>query len=123
MAPQQADHLDVVIISSEKDMCSFVSDRITLLDTMRGTVTGADAVQEKYSMPPEKIIEIFSLMGDRATACPASARRPRGSLSKPMAVLTASIKTLMPWPKKQKRPNREKAYLKAAGDHRHGSAP
>ena len=38
----EADGLDVVIISGDKDMCQLVSDRITLLDTMRGTVTGPD---------------------------------------------------------------------------------
>ncbi len=114
----EADGLDVVIISGDKDMCQLVSDRITLLDTMRGTVTGADKVQEKYGVPPEKIIEIFSLMGDKSDNVPgvpgigektaAELIKAYGSLDGVYANLDAITKKKA---KEALAANREKAYL------------
>jgi DNA polymerase-1 len=114
----EAAGLDVVIISGDKDMCQLVSDRITLLDTMRGTVTGADAVQEKYGVPPEKIIEIFSLMGDKSDnvpGVPGIGEKTAAELIKAYGTLDGVYANLDAITKKKAKEalaaNREKAYL------------
>ena len=114
----EAAGLDVVIISGDKDMCQLVSERITLLDTMRGTVTGTDKVQEKYGVPPEKIIEIFSLMGDKSDnvpGVPGIGEKTAAELINAYGTLDGVYANLDSITKKKAKEalaaNREKAYL------------
>src|SRR5690606_35392133 len=55
---------DIVIVTEDKDFSQLVSDRITLLDTMKNKTTRVADVVEKYGVPPEKVLDIFALMGD-----------------------------------------------------------
>lgn len=55
---------DIVIVTGDKDFSQLVSDRITLLDTMKNKTTRVADVVEKYGVPPEKVLDIFALMGD-----------------------------------------------------------
>ncbi len=65
LAKQAAqDGCQVVIVSGDKDMCQLVGPEITLLDTMKGTVTDTETVKRKYGIDPDKIVEMFGLMGD-----------------------------------------------------------
>jgi len=114
----EAAGLDVVIISGDKDMCQLVSERITLLDTMRNVVTGADKVQEKYGVPPEKIIEIFSLMGDKSDnvpGVPGIGEKTAAELINAYGTLDGVFENLEKITKKKAKEalsaNREKAYL------------
>ena len=114
----EAAGLDVVIISGDKDMCQLVSERITLLDTMRGTVTGTDKVQEKYGVPPGKIIEIFSLMGDKSDnvpGVPGIGEKTAAELINAYGTLDGVYANLDSITKKKAKEalaaNREKAYL------------
>jgi DNA polymerase I len=114
----EAAGLDVVIISGDKDMCQLVSERITLLDTMRNVVTGADKVQEKYGVPPEKIIEIFSLMGDKSDnvpGVPGIGEKTAAELINAYGTLDGVYANLDAITKKKAKEalaaNREKAYL------------
>ena len=60
----------VTIISSDKDLMQLVSDKISMLDTMKNRAIGIDEVVEKFGVPPEKVIDIQSLAGDSVDNVP-----------------------------------------------------
>ncbi len=60
----------VTIISSDKDLMQLVSDKISMLDTMKNRAIGIDEVIEKFGVPPEKVIDIQSLAGDSVDNVP-----------------------------------------------------
>ena len=60
----------VTIISSDKDLMQLVSDKISMLDTMKNRDIGIEQVIEKFGVPPEKVIDIQSLAGDSVDNVP-----------------------------------------------------
>jgi DNA polymerase-1 len=58
------------IVSSDKDLMQLVSDRVTLYDTMKDRIIGRAEVVEKFGVPPEKVIEVQSLIGDSTDNVP-----------------------------------------------------
>jgi DNA polymerase-1 len=62
----------VVIVSSDKDLMQLVSDRVTMLDTMKNKVIDRDGVIEKFGCPPEKVIEAQALIGDSTDNVPGA---------------------------------------------------
>lgn len=75
LAVRAADQgLDVVIVSGDKDFGQLVGDRIRLL-VPKGKGEGleimdAEAVLEKWGVPPEKIIDFMGLKGDSSDNVP-----------------------------------------------------
>ncbi len=67
MAP---DDVEVVIITGDKDMTQLVTERITLLDTMKDKVTDLDVVNEKYGTTGSGILQVFGLSGDSSDNIP-----------------------------------------------------
>ena len=65
-----AQGMRVVISTGDKDMTQLVDDRITLLDTMKNSATDAAGVEQKYGVPPERIIDYLALMGDSSDNIP-----------------------------------------------------
>ncbi len=63
----------VVIVSADKDLLQLVNDRILMWDPMRDTLYTADAVQEKWGVPPQRIADILALMGDSSDNIPGVA--------------------------------------------------
>jgi DNA polymerase-1 len=57
-------HMDVVIVSSDKDLMQLVRPGVALMDPMKQTMMGADAVFEKFGVPPDKVVEVQALCGD-----------------------------------------------------------
>ncbi|MCZ6684684.1 MAG: DNA polymerase I [Candidatus Dadabacteria bacterium] len=60
----------VVLVTGDKDFCQLVSDKVTLLDTMKNKITGIAAVKEKYGVSPERVIDVFALAGDAVDNIP-----------------------------------------------------
>jgi DNA polymerase I len=58
------------IISGDKDLLQLVSDRVTMVDTMRDKTYDAAAVKEKFGVGPDKVPEILGLMGDTSDNIP-----------------------------------------------------
>jgi DNA polymerase-1 len=58
------------IVSSDKDLMQLVCDTVTLYDTMKDKRIGAAEVFEKFGVPPEKVIEVQSLIGDSSDNVP-----------------------------------------------------
>lgn len=62
----------VTIVSSDKDLMQLVSDKITLLDTMKNKRLSFDEVLEKFGVSPDKVIDVQSLAGDSVDNVPGA---------------------------------------------------
>src|SRR6476620_10000496 len=51
------------IVSSDKDLMQLVTDCVTMYDTMKAKRIGIPEVMEKFGVPPDKVIEVQSLIG------------------------------------------------------------
>ncbi len=58
------------IVSSDKDLMQLVSDRVIMFDTMKDKKIGRAEVMEKFGVPPEKVIEVQSLIGNSTDNVP-----------------------------------------------------
>jgi DNA polymerase-1 len=58
------------IVSSDKDLMQLVGDRVVMFDTMKDKRIGRAEVIEKFGVPPEKVIEVQSLIGDSTDNVP-----------------------------------------------------
>ncbi|TXH05516.1 MAG: DNA polymerase I [Nevskiaceae bacterium] len=66
----EAAGLDVLIVTSDKDMAQLVNDRVNLLDTMKNRRMDPAGVVEKFGVPPERIVDMLALMGDTSDNIP-----------------------------------------------------
>ncbi len=62
--------IDVVLVTGDKDFTQLVSDKVTLLDTMKNKETRVGDVVEKYGVPPDRVTDVFALMGDQVDNIP-----------------------------------------------------
>ncbi len=62
----------VTIVSSDKDLMQLVSDRVTMLDTMKNKSLGIEAVHDKFGVGPDKVIDIQALAGDSVDNIPGA---------------------------------------------------
>ena len=60
----------VLISTGDKDMAQLVSERITLVNTMSGTVLDRAGVKAKFDVFPEQIIDYLALVGDSSDNIP-----------------------------------------------------
>jgi DNA polymerase-1 len=58
------------IVSSDKDLMQLVNDCVVMYDTMKDVRIGIAQVIEKFGVPPEKVIEVQSLIGDSSDNVP-----------------------------------------------------
>ena len=61
---------NVTIVSSDKDLMQLVNDCVIMYDTMKDKKIGIAEVIEKFGVPPEKVIEVQSLIGDSSDNVP-----------------------------------------------------
>lgn len=64
--------LEVVIVTIDKDMFQLVSDRVTVLDTRTGTRFDPAAVEAKWGVRPDQIVDMLSLVGDSSDNIPGA---------------------------------------------------
>ncbi len=60
----------VVIVSSDKDLMQLVGDDVVMYDAMKQKDIGAAQVEEKFGVPPQKVLDVLSLMGDSSDNVP-----------------------------------------------------
>ncbi len=65
---------DVLISSGDKDLAQLVDGHVTLVNTMSNTTLDRDGVIEKFGVPPERIIDYLSLVGDSVDNVPGVAK-------------------------------------------------
>ncbi len=67
---QAPDDVEVVIVSTDKDLMQLVGDRVRLLDTMKDKRIGPVEVEERFGVPPEKVLDLRALVGDTSDNIP-----------------------------------------------------
>ena len=60
----------VIVISGDKDLLQLVGDDIILWDPMKDVVMDPEGVKKKYNVTPEKLLDLFALMGDKSDNIP-----------------------------------------------------
>ncbi|HEX9079691.1 MAG TPA: DNA polymerase I [Desulfuromonadaceae bacterium] len=60
----------VVVVTGDKDLMQIVTDRITLLDTMKDKASGIPEVHERFGVGPELVADILGLAGDSSDNIP-----------------------------------------------------
>ncbi|MFO7776579.1 MAG: DNA polymerase I, partial [Candidatus Hydrogenedentota bacterium] len=74
LARQGAEHgMDVVIVTGDKDILQLVGDDVTVYDPYKGdngAWYGPDEVQERYGVPPERVVDAMALIGDTSDNVP-----------------------------------------------------
>jgi len=62
--------MDTLISTGDKDLAQLVDDRITLINTMSDTLLDREGVVAKFGVPPERIVDYLSLIGDSVDNIP-----------------------------------------------------
>lgn len=60
----------VIVSTGDKDMAQLVDDSVTLVNTMTNEVLDTAGVIEKFGVPPERIVDYLSLIGDTVDNVP-----------------------------------------------------
>ncbi len=63
-------HMDVTIISSDKDLMQLVSPTVNMFDPMKNKYIGTEEVINKFGVSPDKLLDCFALIGDSADNIP-----------------------------------------------------
>ena len=66
----EAEGLNVVISTGDKDIAQLVTDKISLINTMNNQQLDEEGVKEKFGVSPERIIDYLALMGDASDNIP-----------------------------------------------------
>jgi DNA polymerase-1 len=70
LVAQAPSDLEIAIVSTDKDLFQLVSDRVRLLDTMRERRIGPAEVQQRFGVPPERVLDVRALAGDASDNIP-----------------------------------------------------
>ncbi|GLI37474.1 DNA polymerase I [Geobacter hydrogenophilus] len=62
--------MEAVVVTGDKDLMQIVSERVTLLDTMKEKASGIPEVRERFGVGPEAVIDILGLAGDTSDNIP-----------------------------------------------------
>lgn len=60
----------VVVVTGDKDLMQIVTERTTLLDTMKNVVSAIPQVQERFGVGPAGVVDILGLAGDSSDNIP-----------------------------------------------------
>jgi DNA polymerase-1 len=61
---------EVVISTGDKDLAQLVNEHVTLINTMSGEKLDIAGVNAKFGVPPERIVDYLTLMGDTVDNVP-----------------------------------------------------
>ncbi|MFT5180633.1 MAG: DNA polymerase-1 [Alphaproteobacteria bacterium] len=62
--------IDVVVVSSDKDLMQLVQPGVSMLDPMKDIVIGTPEVAAKFGVAPDKVIDVQALAGDSTDNVP-----------------------------------------------------
>ncbi len=66
----EAEGMNCMISTGDKDLAQLVSDRTTLVNTMTDTASDRAGVMERFGVTPEQIIDFLALTGDKSDNIP-----------------------------------------------------
>ncbi|TFW09594.1 DNA polymerase I, partial [Oxalobacteraceae bacterium OM1] len=62
--------LDTIVSTGDKDLAQLVNDRVTLINTMSNEKLDREGVIAKFGVPPERIVDYLTLVGDAVDNVP-----------------------------------------------------
>ncbi|WDZ96579.1 DNA polymerase I [Herbaspirillum sp. WKF16] len=62
--------LETIVSTGDKDMAQLVNEHVTLVNTMSNETLDIKGVTEKFGVPPERIVDYLSLIGDTVDNVP-----------------------------------------------------
>jgi DNA polymerase-1 len=62
--------MDITIVTGDKDILQLVGPRIKVYDTLKEKIYEPKDVEERFSVPPDRVVEIMGLMGDTSDNIP-----------------------------------------------------
>ncbi len=65
-----AQGVKTVVSTGDKDLAQLVNDHVTLVNTMSGETLDVAGVQAKFGVPPERIVDYLTLVGDSVDNVP-----------------------------------------------------
>ena len=66
--------MNVVISTGDKDLAQLVDERVSLVNTMTNEKLNIEGVKAKFGVPPELIVDYYSLVGDAVDNVPGVAK-------------------------------------------------
>jgi len=66
----EAEGMDVLISTGDKDMAQLVTDKVTLINTMNNSLMNPEGVVEKFGVKANQIIDYLALIGDTSDNIP-----------------------------------------------------
>ncbi len=60
----------VIVVSGDKDLLQLVGDQVIIWDPMLDRVMDSQAVQDKYNVSPDQLLDLFALIGDSSDNIP-----------------------------------------------------
>ena len=66
----EADGMECVVSTGDKDLAQLVTPHVTLINTMTNERLDVDGVIAKFGVPPERIVDYFSFVGDSVDNVP-----------------------------------------------------
>ncbi len=70
LAKRHENNLDVVLVSSDKDLMQLVSDHTSMYDSMKDRTISFAEVEEKFGCPPELVPDALGIWGDSSDNIP-----------------------------------------------------
>jgi DNA polymerase-1 len=68
----QAQNLPVTIVSSDKDLMQLVGEGVVMYDPIKAKTINSADVKEKYGVMPDKLLDLFALIGDSSDNIPGA---------------------------------------------------
>lgn len=62
--------MDTLISTGDKDLSQLVTNQVTLINTMTNVLLTPEKVREKFGVPPERIVDYLTLVGDTSDNIP-----------------------------------------------------
>ena len=62
--------IHIIIVSADKDLMQLVDSQVMMFDTMKDRQIKSPQVKEKFGVPPDKVVDVLSLMGDSSDNVP-----------------------------------------------------
>jgi DNA polymerase-1 len=66
-------HVEVTIVSGDKDFAQLIGPMVKMMDTMKNVIYDVDGVKEKWGIRPDQMIDYLSLIGDSSDNIPGVA--------------------------------------------------
>ncbi|MGI9296585.1 MAG: DNA polymerase I, partial [Gammaproteobacteria bacterium] len=63
-AQGRAAGMEIVVASADKDLMQIVDDKVRMFDGLRDKLYDAEAVREKFGVPPQQMADYLALVGD-----------------------------------------------------------